>query len=413
MRRVVITGMGVRSALGASADALLDALLAQRSAVRAMPEWEGVEGLECRVGAPIDGFDGAELPRKLRRTMGRVGQHACVAAQEAVQQASLSPELLASGRVAVSVGSTVGSTAASEAYWTHWAAHRSARSVKATLFFQIMSHTAATNVALLLGTSGEVLAPSAACASGTVAIGLALDRIRLGRADVVVAGGADELHPSAAATFDGLAGASRGFNADPTQTPRPFDALRDGIVVGEGAGILVLEAEEHARARGAPILAEVLGYGGTTDAVNMASPAPAGMARAAELALADAGLTAADLCYVNAHATGTPLGDAAEAEALYGLVGDRVPVSSWKGHLGHSLGACGSIEAIGVVAAMARGWVPGTRGLERADVAPLWLPTSALERRIKHVLSTSFAFGGVNSALVLGAPGAAGALQMR
>lgn len=407
MNRVVVTGMGLRSALGHTPEALLDALLADQTAVRAMPEWADVEGLESRVGAPIPDFQGDEIPRKLRRTMGRTAMLAAAAAVDAARAAGLDPALLAGGRVGVCVGSTVGSPDASEAFWTPWAKSRSVRGAKSTLFFQIMSHTTATNVAMMLGVSGEVLSPAAACATGTVALGLALDRIRAGRVDVMLAGGADGLHPSAAATFDGLAGASRGFNEAPQATPRPFDAQRDGIVVGEGAGVLVLESEAHALARGAPILAYVLGYGNTTDAVNMASPGAAGMAQAVRLALADAGLLADDIDYVNAHATGTPLGDAAEAEALFEVFGPRVPVSSWKGHLGHSLAACGALEAIGVIASMARGLLAGTRNLEAPDVAPLRLWTGPSERRVQRALSTSFAFGGVNTALVLAANGAA------
>jgi 3-oxoacyl-[acyl-carrier-protein] synthase II len=204
-------------------------------------------------------------------------------------------------------------------------------------------------------------------------------------------------------TFDSMQGASRGFNDRPSDAPRPFDSGRDGIVVGEGGGILVLEREDMALERGAEPLARVLGYAGTSDAVNMASPAPDGMEKAIRLALEDAGVRPDEVDYVNAHATGTPVGDAAEAEALHRVFGDRTPVSSAKGHLGHLLGACGAIEAAICIEAMRRGVVPPTRNLESPDVAPLWLPTEPVERPVRCVLNTNFAFGGVNTALVLGA----------
>jgi 3-oxoacyl-[acyl-carrier-protein] synthase II len=402
MKQVVVTGIGLRTPLGSDLDTVFDALIAQRSGVRAQPEWSKVEDLQSLVAASVDEFDGKEIPRKYRRTMGRVAMFAAAAAKDAVDQAGLSPTALQTGRAGVAVGSTLGSHRADSEFWEHFHTTGSARGVKGTHFFKIMAHTCATHVALFLGTQGEAVATNAACASATQALGNALDRIRAGRADVMIAGGADELHVAAAITFDAMGGGSRAYNESPTSTPRPFDKDRDGIVVGEGAGILVLEEEQHARARGAHILGRVLGYGGTSDAQNMASPAPAGMKQAIELALMDGGLGVEEIGYVNAHATGTPIGDAAEAEALFQLFGDRVPVSSSKGHLGHMMGACGAVEAAISLEAMRRGCVPPTLNLETPDVAPLHLPAQALEQPVRAALSTNFAFGGVNAAVLLG-----------
>jgi len=402
MKRVVITGMGLRTPLGSSADAVFDRLLAGESAIRAFPEWSDIDELQSRVAATVTDFDPKELPRKHRRTMGRVAMYAVAAASDAVAQAGLTEELLKGGRAGVVAGSTTGSNAADEAFWRHFINVRSCRGIKGTLFFQVMAHTVATNLAMFFGITGETVSTNAACASSTQAMGHALDRIRSGRADVVLAGGADELHVAATMTFDGMMGASRGFNDSPSETPRPFDSRRDGIVVSEGGAVLVLEEREHALARGATVLAEVLGYAGTSDAVNMAAPAPEGMGVAIRLALKDAGVAPEDIDYVCAHATGTPIGDAAEAEALHGVFGEAVPVSSLKGHLGHMLGACGAVEAIASITAMQRGVVPPTRNLETPDVAPIQLPTEPLERPVRRVLSTNFAFGGVNTALVLG-----------
>ncbi|MCP4809581.1 MAG: beta-ketoacyl-[acyl-carrier-protein] synthase family protein [Proteobacteria bacterium] len=401
MRRVVVTGMGVRSPLGNTPEALFDALLGDNSGVRRFDDWAEIAELGCLVGGKVADFDPKQIPRKYRRSMGRVAMYAVASAVDAVAEAGLTEEHLQGGRLGVTAGSTTGSSGADQQFWEHFISQRSARGIKSTLFFQSMSHTVATNLAMYFNITGEAVSTNAACASSTQAIGTALDRIRAGRADMMLAGGADELHVAAAMTFDAMGGASRGFNDDPGQTPRPFDAGRDGIVVSEGGAILVLEEREHALARGATILAEVLGYAGTSDAVNMASPAPDGMAKAIELALADAGVDASAIDYACAHATGTPIGDEAEAEALHRVLGGDVPVSSLKGHLGHMLGACGGVEAIACILAMQRGVVPFTKNLADPDVAALLLPTAPLERPLSTVLSTNFAFGGVNTALVL------------
>lgn len=404
MKRVVITGQGLRSALGNTPDEYFEALLESRSAVRHFPEWRSIAELNCLVGAPAPQFNPRSIPRKHRRSMGRVAMLAVASAADAVASAGLDQATLTGGRTGAAIGSTMGSNKAEEEFWRHFIEQGSAYGLKSTHFLKVMSHTCATNVAMFLGLTGEAIATNAACASSNQAMGAALDRIRSGRVDVMLAGGADELHVAAAITFEVMGGGSTNFTDTPERTPRPFDAGRDGIVVGEGAGILVLEEREHALARGATILAEVLGYGGASDAVNMAHPASEGMETAIRLALADASVQAEDIDYVNAHATGTPIGDAAEAEALYRVFGSDVPVSSLKGHLGHTMAACGALEAIACLQALRRGVVPPTLNLEQPDVAAIMLPTAPLERSLRRVLSTNFAFGGVNTALVLGAP---------
>jgi len=403
-QRVVITGLGLRTPLGHSIDDLFDALLDGRSAVQAFPEWRDVAEMASYIGAPIADFNGREIPRKMRRTMGRLAQFAGASATDAVAQAGLDEHTLGSGRVGVAVGSTLGSSGALEEFWRAYLMDGHTRGLKGGLFFQVMSHSAATNVALLLGVTGEALACNAACASATQAIVLATERIRAGRADAMIAGGADELHPAATLTFDGVGGASTGFNDAPERSPRPFDGARDGVVVAEGSGIVVLESLAHARARGATVLAEVLGGATSCDARHMASPSPDGMAACMTLGLQDAGLTPDQIDYVNAHATGTRVGDASEAEALHRLFGDRVPVSSIKGHLGHMQGACGAVEVAVCLEAMKRGVIPHTIHLTDPDVPALDLPTEPREQRVDRVLTSNFAFGGVNTCLVLGSP---------
>ncbi len=401
-RRVVVTGIGLHTPLGDGVEHVFDRILANHTGVVPMPEWAEIDELHTRVGAPVPDFDGKHIPRKVRRTMGRVATLSASAAEQALKHARLETGELQDGRTAVIVGSTAGSGQAEADFWDHLLNRKSARGIKSTLFFRGMAHTCAANVALHLGINGELYATNSACSSSNQAIGLAASRIREGRCDVALAGGAEELHVSGAVIFGALGAATANFNDRHELTPRPFDKDRDGIVVGEGAGIFVLESLEHALARNAPILAEVLGHGTTCDAYHIASPSPNGMKAAIRACLQDAGAEPGDVQYINAHATGTTTGDASEAEALHDLFGENVPVSSSKGHLGHTLGACGVIEAAMSVQALRTGTLPGTRNLDEPDVAPVHLLREPENRAVQRVLKTNFAFGGVNSVLLFG-----------
>ncbi|MCO4747458.1 MAG: hypothetical protein KC912_21840, partial [Proteobacteria bacterium] len=392
MKRVVITGVGMHSPMGSDPGEVFDAILRGEHGIRRMPEWSEIDELKTCVGAVIPDFSARHIPRKTRRTMGRVALLAVSAAERAAQGAGLDEELLRSQRTAVIVGSTAGSASAERDFWEQ-VLKKTRRGIRSTLFFQGMAHTCATNVALHLGVVGEVFATNSACSSANQAIGLAADRIRMGRADVVLAGGAEEVHVSAPIIFDALGAATR--TVDPDHTPRLFQADRDGIVVGEGAGIVVLESLEHAKARGANILGEILGFGTACDAMHMARAAPQGMVTAIQRCLEDAGVSADEVDHINAHATGTQGGDAAESEALHTVFGDRPSVVSLKGHLGHTLGACGALELILSLESMRRGVVPSTRGLVEPgpSIAPIRLLTEPREERVQRVLKSNFAFG--------------------
>lgn len=401
-RRVVVTGIGLHTPLGDAFEQVFDRIVANETGVVPMPEWAEIDELHTRVGAPVPNFDGKHIPRKVRRTMGRIATLSASAAEQAVKNAGLEPSQLQDGRTAIIVGSTAGSGSAEADFWDHVLNRKSARGIKSTLFFRGMAHTCAANVALHLGINGELYATNSACSSSNQAIGLAASRIRTGHCEVALAGGAEELHVSGAVIFGALGAATANFNDRHELTPRPFDKDRDGIVIGEGAGIFVLEALEHALARNAPILAEVLGHGTTCDAYHIASPSPDGMKAAIRVCLDDAGVEPSAVEYINAHATGTTTGDASEAEALHDLFGDTVPVSSSKGHLGHTLGACGVIESAVCVQAMRSGILPATRNLDEPDVAPIHLLREPENRAVSRVLKTNFAFGGVNSVLLFG-----------
>jgi 3-oxoacyl-[acyl-carrier-protein] synthase II len=404
-RRVVITGWGALTPIGNDAETISTALKTGRSGIREMTEWANRNDLATRVGGVVRDFDEKSIPREFRRSMGRVAMLAAEASKQALSQSRLPAELLGAGRVGLSIGQTVASPSATQTYF-NTLHDEGARGLKSTTFLQMMSHSAAANVALMLKCKGRVWSPSAACASSSQAIGQGYETIREGHQDVMLCGGAEELHVTTAITFDIVGGTSRAFNASPTKTPRPFDAKRDGLAVAEGAGIVVLEEREHALKRGAEIHGEILGFATTCDGEHMSSPARSGMAQTMRLALDAAGLKPQDIGYVNAHATGTPMGDGIESQATMDVLGDKVPVSSTKGHTGHTLAGCGAIEAVFCLLMMQRGFLAPTLNLEEiaADCVGPNLLRETIERRVQRVMTNNFAFGGVNTSLILSAP---------
>jgi 3-oxoacyl-[acyl-carrier-protein] synthase II len=278
--------------------------------------------------------------------------------------------------------------------------------MSATTYLKFMSHTTSANLAIHFGMRGRVISTSAACVSASQAIGQGWETIGGGLADVMVCGGAEELHFSHAAVFDMLHAASKAFNATPELTPRPFDARRDGLVVGEGAGTLVLEEYERAKRLGKRIYAEILGYGTNCDGTHVTNPSSDGMRGAMELALRSAHASPDSIGYINAHATGTTIGDIAESQATHTLFGPRVPVSSLKGHLGHTLGACGGLEVAFSISMLREGWIAPTRNLEVVGehCAPLdYVMGESRTAKLSRVICNKFAFGGINTSLVLAA----------
>jgi 3-oxoacyl-[acyl-carrier-protein] synthase II len=401
-RRVVVTGMSGLCALGEGWEAVGAALRAGAGGVRRVAELEAVDGLGTKLGAPADFERPPRWPRKQVRGMGRVALLATRATELALEGAGLAGDpRLSAGRTGVAYGSTSGSPPEMVAYARAFGVDRSAKGVTPTQYLRLMSHTCAANVAGFFGIRGRIVPTTSACTSGSQAIGYGYEAVRFGRQEVMVCGGAEELHAIEAAVFDLLFAAST-RNDEPDTTPRPFDADRDGLVVGEGAATVVLEEREHALARGAPILAEVLGFGTNCDAVHPTQPDVGGMEAALRLALADAGLGAADVGYVSAHATATDLGDVAESQVTRRVYG-RVPISSLKGHLGHTLGACGALEAWLTLSMLREGWAAPTRNLSRVDprCADLdYLMGVPRPLACEHVVSNNFAFGGVNTSLV-------------
>jgi len=404
MRRVVVTGMAAISPLGGDWPTMRSRLQARRNAVVRHDDWAVYEGLHCLLGAPVTDFRlPAHYTRKRTRSMGRVARMAVRASELALADAGLLDDpVLSSGATGVAYGSSVGSTDAVADFGAMLLGRRLG-SLDANTYLKMMGHTTAVNVALFFRIRGRVIPAVSACTSGSQAIGFAYETVKSGRQTVMIAGGAEELCPTEVAVFDTLYAASTRNDA-PETTPRPFDRDRDGLVLGEGACTLILEDRDHALARGARIHAEIIGFGTNTDGAHVTQPSRATMRRAMELALADAGLPAAAVGYVSAHGTATRQGDEAESWATWDVYGENTPVSTLKSYTGHTLGACGALEALVAIEMMRDGWFHPNLNLDDPDpaCAPLdYLVGDGRRLDCEVVASHNFAFGGINTALLL------------
>ncbi|MFP4474625.1 MAG: beta-ketoacyl-[acyl-carrier-protein] synthase family protein [Desulfatibacillaceae bacterium] len=402
-KRVVITGMGLRTPVGNTLADFAQSLKDGVSGVVQVPEWAEIGNLRCRVGGACRDVGEDAVPRKYRRTMGRVALLAAVATDDAIEDSGISRDLVASDRCGVSFGSTAGSCSTQETVLRRLWDTMSTQGMSASSYLHYMSHTCAANVAMMFSVQGPVVAPCTACVSGSQGVGYGYEQILLGRCDAMLCGGAEELHYMDAVVFDVMRATSTKYNDEPHRTPRPFDAARDGLVVSEGAGALVLEDYGHAKARDARIYAEILGYGNNCDGHHLTTAQPDGIAAAIRRALADANMPADDIAYICAHATATSIGDVAEAEATHRIFGDRVPVSSLKGHMGHTLGAAGAVESIATILMMREKFVAPTLNLENPDTrcAPLGHvmgPPRNLD--FSTAMNNNFAFGGLNTSLI-------------
>lgn len=401
--RVVVTGIGVATPVGNTLRAASGSLREDRHGIVRMPEFAEIEHLATQLAAPVRGLE-LSYPRKKVRTMGRVSLLSLYATEDAVRDAGLAEEALSGGRTGIAYGSTAGSSAANEEWCRKMFVSRGIAGIQSTEYIKFMSHTCAANLAIYYGVTGRVISTCAACVSASQAIGAGYEAIRAGVQDVMLCGGAEEMHFSHAAIFDIMFAASR-RNDEPDLTPRPFDRARDGLVIGEGAGTFVLESYEHARARGAHIYAEILGYGTNCDGTHVTNPSADGMAGAMRLALRDAGIGPDRIDYVNAHATATEVGDIAESMATARILGPKVPISSTKSFTGHTLGACGAIEAAFCIAMMQEGWLAPNRTLDHVDERCAKLDYIGKEPRAdkpRITMSNNFAFGGINTSLILG-----------
>jgi 3-oxoacyl-[acyl-carrier-protein] synthase II len=403
MKRVVITGMGGVTALGDCWDDIEAKLRSGRNAVRRMPEWDRFDSLHTRLACPLPGFvTPSHYPRKKTRSMGPVSLYSVRASELALTDANLiEDERIADGRMGVAYGSSSGSVEPIRAFG-EMLNTGSMSGVTSNSYVQMMPHTTAVNVSLFWDLKGRIVPTSCACASGSQAIGYAYEAIASGKQTLMLAGGAEELSGPAVAVFDTLYATST-RNEEPHLTPRPFDAARDGLVVGEGAATLVLEEYEHAVARGARIHAEIVGFGCNSDGSHITQPTVETMALAMQLALRDAQVSPHAIGYINAHGTSTDRGDVAESLATAQTFGTQVPISSFKSYIGHTLGACGAIEAWWTIEMMKRNWFVPTLNLTHVDpsCAPLdYIMETPRAIQTDHVMSNNFAFGGINTSLI-------------
>ena len=402
-RRVAVTGMAGISPIGNDWNCVRARLGAYRNAVTRMPEWADYDGLNTQLGAPAADFTLSErYTTKATRSMGRVALMATRASELALIDAGLLEDpLLRSGKLGIAYGSSAG-TPKAICDFGKMIDEKSTRGINATTYIKMMGHTAAVNLGVLLGITGRIITTSSACTSGSQGIGYAYETIRAGHQRAMIAGGAEELCVTEVSVFDTLFATSARNDAAQT-TPRPFDAARDGLVLGEGAGTLILEEWEHARARGARIYAEVVGFGTNSDGCHVTHPNAETMQVAMELSLADAALSPAAVGYVNAHGTGTQHGDIAESQATWNIFGRGTPVSSLKSYMGHTLGACGALEAWISIEMMRGGWFAPTINLSDIDpeCAELdYIIGAGREFDCEYIMSNNFAFGGINTSLI-------------
>jgi 3-oxoacyl-[acyl-carrier-protein] synthase II len=406
-RRVVITGVGPITPIGTTRDGFWDGLQRQRSAVRSISRFDP-SPFRSHNAAEINDFVATDhLENKRAKRLDRFAQFSVVAAQMALADADLDLSKEDRERVGANMGTALGGVSYAEGQLANFLT-QGLRGVDATLALAVFGGAASCNIAIELGAMGPNSTNAMSCASGTIAIGDAFRQIRDGYADVMIAGGAEA--PLAPLTFGAFAliRAMSTRNEEPEKASRPFDKDRDGFVMGEGAAVLILEEYERAKARGAPIYGEILGYGMSNDAYHMTAPRPDGSqaARSMRLALKDAEVSVDEIDYINTHGSSTPLNDTTETLAIKQVFADRayrIPLSGTKGYYGHALGASGAIETAICALAIEREWLPPTVNLQVADEACdlNFLPGTGRKQRVEHVLTNSFGFGGINAALVL------------
>ena len=403
MRRVVVTGMALASPLGCTREKAFDGLLKLKNCVEYRQELEQYERLNAKLCAPVKDFVMPEhFNRKVLRTMGPVSIMSVATAEEALKDAGLlGDEIITNGQTGVSYGSSSGSLEPLIDFHSLQVS-KEVKNVNSGTYVKMMAQTAAVNMSLYFKTTGRLIPTSTACTSGSMGIGYAYEAIKYGNQTVMLAGGAEELHVSQIAVFDTLYATSQ-KNSTPSLTPSPFDKNRDGLVIGEGAGTLVLEEYEHAKKRGAKIYAEIIGFGTSTDGTHITSPNQDTMKNALAIALKDAGISSDEIGYVNAHGTATIHGDVAETNATYEIFKRQVPISSLKSYTGHTLGACGAIEAILSIDMAHKKWFAPTINLNEVDekCGDLdYIKGEGREIDTKIIMSNNFAFGGINTSLI-------------
>lgn len=403
MKRVVVTGIAGFSPIGNDWDTIYRHLKSYKTGIKRMDDWDKYDGLNTRLAAPVTDFT---LPkhysRKTLRSMGRVAQFAVCSTERALEDAGLlNSPLLSSGQMGVAYGSSAGDSI-SYIDFGNMLTKNSTDGLNANSYIKMMAHTAPVNIGVFFGLQGRVFTTSSACTSGSQGIGYAYEAIKYGMQTAMVAGGSEGLCATESAVFDTLFATSV-KNDTPHLSPSPFDKNRDGLVIGEGGCSLILEELEHAKSRGANIYAEIVGFGTNSDGTHVTQPNANTMQEAIRLSLTDAKIESADIGYINAHGTATDRGDIAESHATANIMGNKVPISSLKSYTGHTLGACGALEAWCSIEMMRNNWFCPTVNLTTLDpqCGDLdYIMTEGREIETDYVMSNNFAFGGINTSLI-------------
>jgi 3-oxoacyl-[acyl-carrier-protein] synthase II len=404
-RRVVITGSGAITPIGRTRQEILRHLVGGISGVKKLRD-DGLltEHIHSGVYGTVDYPIEYDFKRSHSKTMGPVSFYACQVAKEALAASGLDEAFVTSGRLGVAFGSTHGSPSAQRnIYKTFFTeSPQQVTSIGAVDYLKSMVHTTAVNITKMFGITGRVISSSTACTTGSQSIGFGYEAVKYGMQDAMLCGGADEYDTTTVAVFDNLLACSTDFNATPHLTPRPFDVRRDGLVVGEGAGAVLLEEYEHARKRGAEIIGEVIGFACNNNGGDLILPNIQGIRATIELALEDAAIAPAEVEFISAHATATKMGDVVEAQAIGGIYGDGPLVCGLKSYMGHTMGSCGAIESIITLFMLKDGFVPPTLNLEKVDerCAMVRHAVQFQEKPIRIAAVQNFAFGGVNTCLV-------------
>ncbi len=403
MRRVVVTGIGFLSPLGDDIPTLKDNLIQKNSGVKIIESWsQELDNMTTLIAAPVAEQEFKDIPRKYRRSMGRVAQMSARSMQNAIDDSGLEEPQIQSLRTGISFGSTMGANESLMEWISTVYTNRNFKSQNSMIFLKSMSHTITANLAAMFGIKGRSIPTCSACTSSSQAIGTGYESIKYGMSDIMFVGGAEGLHYLSEGVFEVIAATSTGYNNRPELSPKPFDANRDGLIIGEGAGTLVLEEYEHAKKRGAKIYAEITSYATTCDGNHLTTPSREGMGNVMSLALQEANLTPDKIGYINAHATATKKGDIEESHATHTIFGSKIPISSTKSYMGHLLGGCGVVESIIAMMSLNEGLIPANKNLDNIDseCADLDYILEHRDDPVEYVMNNNFAFGGINTSLI-------------
>jgi len=406
-RRVVITAASAITPIGHGKDQIVSSLLNGVSGIKPLREDELISRfIHSKVYGTVDYPINYDFKRHNRKTMAPCAYYACQVAKEVLEQSDLPQEFITSGKLGVAFGSIHGSPITQrDIYRNFFAAtdNNAYKTIGAVDYLKSMVHTTAVNITKMFGITGRVISSGTACTTSSQSIGYGYESVKFGMQEAMLCGGADEYDTITVAVFDNLLACSTAFNTDPKRTPRPFDKLRDGLVVAEGAGAVMLEEYEFARKRGANILAEVIGFACNNNGGDLILPNLTGITNTLKLGLENAKINSDNVDLVSAHATATKMGDIIEAQAISNVFGDHPYVVGLKGYMGHTMAACGSIETIITLYMMQDGFIAPTLNLEEVDerCAMIKHVQKIIQHPVKTAAVQNFAFGGVNTILLL------------